>query len=590
MGQSEPDALVAPDTVTVVEPTDPPTANSQRGGPWPDVRRVPASDLDGDRHRDVLRETDLAIVRSDRFLAENVNTLGSRGVSAVVVSAAVDTAEWGAVRSAATASSVTILGPNAGIALPEKTPSYGLDTDVRTGSIAVVGTDAPLVSAVVDEAENRGLGVSIAIATGDASSVGVGPVLYAASKRDRTRVVLTQPASLDRSDYAELRALNPEIPLVATAPRRAAGDATVALPADGTISPIMLRDAIVQQSGGLVVDSIERSLDLAPVLADQPLPDGNDVVIVSNAGGPGVMATDAVGASGLTMANFQEKTVEALEAVIPDQAVPRNPLDLLADADLDVIRSVLDITLDDPGVQGAVVISAPHPIVTFDELAAVVTAARSRHDKPIVTALMGGDRVEPVANRLRSVGVSNHFDPYQAVAILEGLARHRDAAAKRTTEGPDRPDAPWEAVGEQAGRNADPLSLLATVGLEVDTGKAMQDARSVSVSIVTTDRLGPVIAVSIDEYGTIVNDVAIRIAPPSATDVEEMLSELRARPLLDGARGGDAVDLSALIDTIRRIGSFALQADGLREMSVELSASDSGITVDSARAAWRDHQ
>ena len=534
-----------------------------------------------------LAETDLAVVTTRDEIETTVPALLAAGVDAVLVSVSVDVETWADLLQEATDADAHLLGPEASLALPSMDFRVGIDDEIASGETALVAEDSRTVSSMVAEATHRDIEFAAVLATGADSTVRPADTFAAFDADPETSVVLALPNRIDRGFFDATAALAPDTALAVHAPKWACTDDPIDAGRLGTISPGGLRDAALEQAGALGVDSVDRLLDLAPALAHQPLPDGDDVVIVSNAGGPGVMATDAVGASRLSMAELDDATVESLEAAIPDRAYARNPLDLLADSDIGVFSDVLDAVLTDPAVDAAVVISAPNPLFTFEEMADIVADARSRHESPVVTALMGGESTDTAASRLRSVGIPNYFDPFQAVAVISALANQRDAAAKRTEPTTASVALPTENIQTKADSTDQNLDVLEAAGLPIAEGTG-----DVSLSVFATriPTLGPIVAVSIADYGSVLEDVAVRVAPPTARDVRAMLDELRASQLLKGARGMEAVDVAGLVDAVRRIAAMPDAVSEIRTVQATIGADQSRVGVTEATIEFVDHQ
>lgn len=575
MGHLALDSLLSPDRVVVVGADDAsPTGTASETEP------VTPSAVADDPSATLVDDTDLAIVETAVDVERTVPALIDAGVGAILVTAAVERRTWFDLVAAATDAGVHLLGPEASIAVPRTGLGAGIDETFDAGTIGVVTEDGMTLSALAAEAATRHLGFSVALATGHHSTVRPADVLRALEDDEETTVVLTRPEQIDRDFFDAASTLSPEMALAVHAPKWASADEPLPLSDDATVAPDILRDAVLRQAGVLAVDSVDRLLDLAPALAEQPLPADDNVVIVSNAGGPGVMATDAVGTSRLSMADLADETVEALEAVIPERAYARNPLDLLADSDIQVFRGVLDAVLTDPGVDAAVVISAPNPLFTFEELADIVVDARSEHESPVVTALMGGESTRAAADQLRQVGIPNYFDPFQAVAVIASLADQRDAAAKRRTRERADVSIPVDKVRTRIERDDTADEILEAAGLDVDGGG---DGVAVSVAVRTLPTLGPVVAVGVSEYTGILDDVAVRVAPPSVGEVRAMLDELRASQLLKGARGTEAVDVTALVESIQRLSAMVASLDEVDDVSATLHATADGVTATAGR-------
>jgi acetyltransferase len=170
--------------------------------------------------------------------------------------------------------------------------------------------------------------------------------------------------------------------------------------------------------------------DAAQMLGSQPLPEQDDVAIITNAGGPGVMATDAVGDSGLSMASFTDETLDAFSEKLPAEGNIYNPVDVVGDASNERFRNALEIALDDENVGCAVVLSAPTAVLDYAQLAQDTVELSDEYDKPVAACFMGGERVEPAAEVLKDAGIPNYFDPARAVDSLDALSEYADISAR----------------------------------------------------------------------------------------------------------------------------------------------------------------
>ena len=148
-------------------------------------------------------------------------------------------------------------------------------------------------------------------------------------------------------------------------------------------------DAIFDQCGVLRANTIDELFDYATALVSQPLPAGNQIAILTNAGGPGIMATDACVSLGLELAEYEEKTRKSLRDILPAEANPNNPLDLLAGATPEHYRKALDVLLEDTHVDAVLLINVPPIMIDPVEVAATVTEVARKHNKPVLGCFMG---------------------------------------------------------------------------------------------------------------------------------------------------------------------------------------------------------
>ena len=177
-------------------------------------------------------------------------------------------------------------------------------------------------------------------------------------------------------------------------------------------------DALLIQSGVQRVDTIAELFDYAALYTTQPLPRGGRVAIITNAGGPGIMATDAAVRHGLKLAELSEATKEKLRPSLPATASLRNPIDVIGDARADRYKAAVRTVLEDENVDMGIVILTPQSMTDIEETAAVVPEAVRGINKPVVCSFMGAKDVAPGVKILRAAGIPNYPFPEDAVKSL----------------------------------------------------------------------------------------------------------------------------------------------------------------------------
>ncbi len=206
-------------------------------------------------------------------------------------------------------------------------------------------------------------------------------------------------------------------------------------------------DALLAQSGVQRVDTIAELFDYAALYTTQPLPHGNRVAIITNAGGPGIMATDAAMRHGLKLAELSEATKDKLRESLPAAASLRNPVDVIGDARTDRYKAAVRTVLEDDDVDMGMVILTPQSMTDIEETAAVVPEAIKGIDKPVVCSFMGARDVAPGVAILRKAGVPNYPFPEDGVQSLgrrqppgqpAGHSPPRDARLRRSATWPGR--------------------------------------------------------------------------------------------------------------------------------------------------------
>jgi acyl-CoA synthetase (NDP forming) len=215
---------------------------------------------------------------------------------------------------------------------------------------------------------------------------------------------------------------------------RAASSHTAALTSpDGAV------DALFSQSGVVRVDTLEELFDVAQVLAAQPLPAGRRVAIVSNSGGPGILAADACEANGLIVPELSSDSQAALRRFLPPAAGVRNPIDLVASGSASDYERSLDVVLADPNIDAVLVLFAPPLVTDADDVARAVTSATEGATKPVVANFLSMARA-PGALTGRHSRVPSFPFPESAVRALAKVCDYSDWRKRPVGSVPALPD------------------------------------------------------------------------------------------------------------------------------------------------------
>jgi len=463
---------------------------------------------------------------------------------------------------------IALVGPNS---LGVLSTSVGLNAtfapaNAREGSISMLSQSGAFVTAALDWATDRGVGFRDVVSLGNEAVLSETDFLEYWGGDPGTDVVVGYLEGIDdgREFVDRVRAVTAETPVVLLKAGRSQAGARAAASHTGSMAGSdRAYDAGFHQAGVLRAETVEGLFDAAVTLAGQPLPSGDRVAVVSNAGGPGVLASDAIEGSRLSLAEFADETRAALEAALPSSATPENPLDVIGDADVDRFQRCLDVVLDDPGVDAAVLLSAPTAIFDFETLAESVAAVRTGHDVPMVTCLMGGDRVEAGADRLRRDGIPVYFDPDRAVRSLDALAAYRDVR-DREYEEPERFDLDTDRIDDVLSRAAsrddgrlsvEAMALLSACGVPTPSGELADDpdrARAVA------ERIGGPVVLKVASPDVLhksdVGGVEVGVAVPDVPEAfERIVDRVRtAQPDADllGVRVEELVPVDEGVETI----------------------------------------
>ncbi len=406
-------------------------------------------------------------------------------------------------------------------------------------------------------------------------------------------------------------------------------------------------DALFRQNGVIRTDTLEEMLDVATLLAGQPLPGGNRVAIVTNAGGLGILCADTCEANGLIVPELSDVTVTELRSFLPVASSASNPVDMIASAGAEEYGRTIACVAADPGVDALIVIYIPPLEASAPEVARELVTAIGAIDDPIpVLSCFMSARGMPDALRAPGVGIPSFRYPEQAAIALARAVRYqtwrtRPAGAVRVFDDVREDEATaiiaaalahgedWMAVADterllecygipvartvKVSGPEDAAPAAATfdapivlkgigplhktesgavrVGVQADhvLGEARDMAQRVEaagetlegfvvqehieggvemlIGVVIDPVFGPVVAcggggVTVE----LQRDVAIRVAPITDLDADEMVRSLASFPLLDGFRGATPADVPAFVDTILRVSALADAHPEIAEM------------------------
>ena len=305
------------------------------------------------------------------------------------------------------------------------------------GGLSFMSQSGAFVTAVLDWANDNGVGFKDVVSLGNKAVIDETDFVDHWGDDEGTDVIIGYLEGIEngREFIETARETTQNTPIVAVKSGRTSAGAQAASSHTGTLAGSEKADAAgLDQAGVIRAESVDELFDAAGILGSQPLPDTDSVAIVTNAGGPGVMATDAVGDADLDMASFASETTAALRESMPAEANVHNPVDVIGDADVDRFREALEITVADDGVGAALVLAAPTATIAFDELADVILDVSEQLDVPVAACLMGGDRTREPKQRLQAAGIPCYFDPARGIESLATLSRYRDVRDREYTE------------------------------------------------------------------------------------------------------------------------------------------------------------
>ena len=298
-----------------------------------------------------------------------------------------------------------IIGPNClGVMnLEPKTMmnSTFLKITPKSGEIALISQSGAICAALVEDASAQGIGFSAVISMGNKADMSEIDMLKMLAEHKQTKVIVMYLE--DMGNGQEFLKVCKDItrkkkkPVLVLKSGRSPEGAKAAMSHTGALmGSDEIYDALLKQSGAIRVDTMEELFDYATAFSKQPLPMNGDLVIVSNAGGPAIISTDACSKLGIKMAKIEEIR-KKIDAVIPPWGSSRNPVDIVGDADYNRFENVLNEVLKHKNVGSVISMCTPSATLNYDKLAEVIVSMSKKYKKTMLASLMGLD--EGITNR-----------------------------------------------------------------------------------------------------------------------------------------------------------------------------------------------
>jgi acetyl coenzyme A synthetase (ADP forming)-like protein len=522
------------------------------------------------------------------------------------------------------------------------------------GRIGFSSQSGALGLALLEEADTRGLGLSSFVSIGNKADVSSNDLLEYWQDDPNTDVVLLylesfgNPRKFARvaSRVARTKPILAMRSGTSRAGARAASSHTAALA--GSDAAV---EALFWQAGVLRARTLEELLDAAVLFSSQPLPRGNRVAVLTNAGGLGILCADACDAVGLSLPALAPETVAALEQVLPAEASSANPVDLLGSATAGTYEVALPIVLADPGIDAVIVLFVPPVVATTADVAAAIARASAGADKPVLPVVISGDGSpagsftypESAARALglaarragwlrRPAAEAPHLDRLDhgaAAAVIGRVLGDTDDAwleprdlrelltaygvplvGERLCADADAAVAAAEELGypvvvktaaagvhktETGGVHLDLRDEAAVrraclaVGGPVLVQQYVVGGAELLVGAIQDPVFGPLVAFGPGGvYAELIGSTRFALAPLGEIDVEELISSGKGAKLVDGWRGAPAADRAALADLIHRLGRLAEDFPEVAELDLNpVLARPDGCVAVDARVRLR---
>jgi acetyltransferase len=364
--------------------------------------------------------------------------LGLRGTRAAIVitgglsseAAPGASSERARMLTAAKPHLVRILGPNC---LGLLVPGLGLNASFAhiaalPGRVALVSQSGARVTAILDWATTRGIGFSKFVSLGEATDVDLGDILdYLASDEQTQSILLyVEAVTAARKFMSAARAAARNKPVLIVKAGRSGEGARAATSHTGALAGSdAVYDAAIRRAGMLRVNTTEDLFNAAETLARaQPL-QGTRLAIMTNGGGPGVMATDALSEIGGDLATLSDSCVRTLDNVLPPNWSRANPIDIIGDAPAERYVQTMEALLVDRDVDAVLLIHAPTAIVPSDDIARALLPSVQRERRNVLGCWLGGEGVRQARELFSNAGVPTYATPEEAITAFQHMVQYR---------------------------------------------------------------------------------------------------------------------------------------------------------------------
>jgi len=327
------------------------------------------------------------------------------------------------------AAGIRLVGPNClGVINPHPSISLNASFSARmpaVGNISFISQSGALCTAVLDFAADRGFGFSKFISIGNKADVDEFDLLRYYHHDPDTDVIMVYMEELRICGQAfidEIKSItsgdNPTPVLVIKSGKTSAGAAAASSHTGAIAGTEAVYDAIFDEAGIIRVETVNELFDYAEAFIPKKIPRSNGIAIVTNAGGPGIVATDMTEAAGLKLAKLGDETVKALQSHLPATANIHNPIDVIGDASMDRYEMALDAVIKDENVDGAMVILTPQSMTDVTGTAEAVVKIAERTSKPVVCSFMGIFDVSAGVKILQKHHIPTYTFPENAAKAL----------------------------------------------------------------------------------------------------------------------------------------------------------------------------
>lgn len=418
------------------------------------------------------------------------------------------------------------------------------------GNIAFISQSGALATSVLSWSLTEKIGFSTFVSLGNRADLDETDFLEAAGEDPETRVILVYMEGV--GDGRKFMRVVPRVAkrkplIIAKSGTSSAGARAISSHTGSLAGSDVVYETAFKQAGVIRVTTTEQLFDLAEAFSTQPVPEGPNAVVVTNAGGPGILATDALDRHGASLAPIGPELGAALRAGLPPAAGYHNPVDVLGDARADRYRFALQTLLASPDVHAAMVILTPQAMTQPKETAqAIAELRRMFPSKALVAAFLGGSELTEATEILKQAGVPNHRFPERAAYALSQLIAYRRLVESSPPGEASRFEADQAFVKQylgiirvEGGVNLTGVGAMAVLKAYGIPGVECRLARDPAEAVKLADAMGYPVAVKVSSPQILhKTDVGgVRLGLSSAKDVAEGFESVvsNARRLLSQA-------------------------------------------------------
>jgi acetyltransferase len=532
---------------------------------------------------DVIRDCAKAGVRGAVVISAGFKEIGDEGVRLEQE-----------ILTIARESKMRIVGPNC---LGVMCPPSGLNATfagamARSGSVAFLSQSGALQTAILDWSLQANVGFSAFVSLGSMLDIGWGDLIDYLDNDGKTKSILVYMESIGdaRAFLSAAREVALRKPIIVLKAGRSEQAAHAAASHTGSMAGSdEALTAAFRRSGVLRVDSIADLFYMADVLAKQPRPRGKRLCVVTNAGGPAVLATDALVAGGGELSVVSAAGMAKLSEVLPPQWSHGNPIDILGDADAARFEQTLTVAAAEEESDANLVILTPQQMTDAKETALSLAAFAKQHPgKPLLASWMGGNAVEEGRRILAGANIPCFDYPDTAARIfnymwkysynLRGL--YETPALAEEKGGGREAVAAIVRAARDAGRTLltelEAKRVIAAYGIPTVSetpGEAAREAERTGYELIigsTVDpQFGPVLLFGAGgTLAEVLDDRSLGLPPLNTTLARRMMERTKIHRILSGARGRPAVDLAALEKLLVRFSRLVVEQPAIREIEL----------------------